>query len=46
MTPGYLNGDIAASIDQAAEAWRQRVPNLPPLPAEREAQMVTQRATA
>jgi MoaA/NifB/PqqE/SkfB family radical SAM enzyme len=37
MTDGYLDGDIARAIDAAAAEWQRLVPNLPPLPAEREA---------
>jgi hypothetical protein len=35
---GYLDGDIARTIDETAEAWARIVPTLPPLPAEREQQ--------
>jgi MoaA/NifB/PqqE/SkfB family radical SAM enzyme len=36
MAPGYLDGDIARTIDRIADEWAQLVPTLPPLPAERE----------
>ncbi len=38
MTGGYLDGDIARHIDKVADEWAQLVPNLPPLPAERQQQ--------
>jgi MoaA/NifB/PqqE/SkfB family radical SAM enzyme len=36
LSPGYLDGDIARTIDETADAWARLVPTLPPLPAERE----------
>jgi len=36
MAAGYLDGEIASTIDETAEAWAKMVPTLPPLPAERE----------
>jgi MoaA/NifB/PqqE/SkfB family radical SAM enzyme len=38
IAPGYLDGDIARSIDKIADEWATMVPTLPPLPAEREQQ--------
>ena len=35
MPPDYLEGPIAQAIDEAAAAWAAKVPELPPLPAER-----------
>jgi len=37
MAPGYIDGEIARCIDRMAAEWRELVPKLPPLPAEREA---------
>ncbi len=34
MAPGYLDGDIARTIDEVAGAWARKVETLPPLPAE------------
>jgi MoaA/NifB/PqqE/SkfB family radical SAM enzyme len=36
MSPGYLDGDIARHVDAVAKAWADLVPELPPLPPERE----------
>ena len=36
MAPGYLDGDIARTIDKVASEWRRKVGELPPLPAELE----------
>ncbi len=36
MAPGYLDGEIAAAIDNCAATWSAAVPALPPLPAELE----------
>jgi MoaA/NifB/PqqE/SkfB family radical SAM enzyme len=37
MAEGYLDGEIGRHIDQVAQAWAEKVPDLAPLPAEREA---------
>lgn len=42
MPPGYLDGDIAGAIDRTAARWRERSAELPPLPAELEAQQARQ----
>ena len=45
MSAGYLDGEIARTIDETAAAWAELVPTLPPLPAERE-QMARQQVSA
>jgi MoaA/NifB/PqqE/SkfB family radical SAM enzyme len=36
MAAGYVDGEIARTLDKTAEEWAALVPTLPPLPAERE----------
>ena len=36
MATGYLDGHIAQGIDAVARQWRDMVPHLPPLPADRQ----------
>jgi len=46
MPPGYLDGEIAQTIDATAEAWARLVPTLAPLPAEREQRWVARTRAA
>jgi len=46
MTDGYLDGRIAAAIDELAKQWEERAKTLPPLPAAVEKQQQEQKQQA
>ena len=46
MPPDYLQGPIARAIDAAAAAWRAKLVELEPLPADREAAAAAEQQAA